>query len=117
MEKLLANKIGALVVCSQEEQLIGIISERDILKAVHENCDSLKSLKVSELMSTNLIVVIPEDEIDYIMGLMTQNYIRHLPIVNKERIIGIISIGDIVKFQLQEVQVKNRYLEEYMYGQ
>ncbi|HBF36980.1 MAG TPA: histidine kinase, partial [Firmicutes bacterium] len=83
----------------------------------YSDYEMLKSKKVSQLMSTNIIIGIPEDDVDYIMGIMTQNRIRHLPIVTKEGITGIISIGDIVKYQLEEIQVKNRYLEEYMYGQ
>ena len=116
MGKLIEHKIGSLVVTDAEDRILGIISERDILHAAYANYETLKSKKVSNLMSTNLIVAIPEDDIDYIRGIMTQNRIRHLPIVTKEGIVGILSVGDIVKFQLEEIQVKNRYLEEYMYG-
>ncbi|MGE5581136.1 MAG: CBS domain-containing protein, partial [Bacillota bacterium] len=116
MGKLIEHKIGSLVVVDAEKKIVGIISERDIMRAAFTDYDTLKSKKVANLMTTNLIVAIPEDDIDYIMGIMTQNRIRHLPIVTKDGIIGIISIGDIVKYQLQEIQVKNRYLEEYMYG-
>lgn len=116
MGKLVEHKIGSLVVCDAEKKIVGILSERDIMRAVFQDYDTLKSKKVANLMTTNLIVAIPEDDIDYIMGIMTQNRIRHLPIVTKDGIAGMISIGDIVKYQLQEIQVKNRYLEEYMYG-
>ncbi len=117
MGKLIENQIGSLVVIDAEKKLVGIISERDIMRAAYSDLEKLKSKKVSQLMSTNIIIGIPEDDVDYIMGIMTQNRIRHLPIVTKDGIVGIISIGDIVKYQLKEFQVKNRYLEEYMYGQ
>ncbi len=117
MGKLIEDQIGSLVVIDAEKKLVGIISERDIMRAAYSDFDTLKSKKVSQLMSTNIIIAIPEDDIDYIMGIMTQNRIRHVPIVTKDGIIGIVSIGDIVKYQLEEFQVKNRYLEEYMYGQ
>jgi CBS domain-containing protein len=113
---LIEQKIGSLVVVDADNKIVGIISERDIMRAAYSEYEMLKSKKVSQLMSTNIIVAIPEDDIDYIMGIMTQNRIRHLPIVTKDAIVGIISIGDIVKYQLEEIQVKNRYLEEYMYG-
>ena len=116
MEKLVENKIGSLVVCDNQNNIAGIISERDVLRSVFEDYENLKSKTVADLMTKNLLVAIPEDDIDYIMGIMTQNRIRHVPVVNKEGLIGIISIGDIVKFQLQEIKVKNRYLEEYMLG-
>jgi CBS domain-containing protein len=115
MGKLIENKIGSLVVCTAGK-IVGIISERDMLKAAYENYEVLKSKKVSDLMSTNLIVALPDDEVDYLMGIMTQNRIRHIPIVTKDGIAGIVSIGDIVKYQLHQTQVKNRYLEEYLCG-
>lgn len=116
MKSLLEHKIGSLIVCDTKEKIIGIISERDILKATFENYDTLKTKKVAEIMTTNIIIAIPEDEIDYIMGIMTVNRVRHLPIVTDDGIVGIISIGDIVKCQLHETQVKNRYLEEFIFG-
>lgn len=117
MRLLVENKIGSLVVRDDEGKLVGILSERDILKAAFEGYDSLKAKKVTNLMTTNLIVAIPEDDLEYIKGIMTVNHIRHLPIVTRDGIVGIVSIGDIVKYQLQETQVQNRYLEEYMFGQ
>ena len=89
MRKLVDHKIGSLVVCSSSK-ILGIISERDVLRAAYEDYEGLRSKKVSDLMSTNLIVAIPDDEVDYIMGIMTQNRIRHLPIVTKEGIVGIV---------------------------
>lgn len=119
MKRLLEHKIGALIVCDQDQKMVGIISERDILQAVYHDRNALEQKHVHDVMTTNVnvIVAIPDDEVDYVMGIMTQNRIRHLPIVTKDGIVGVVSIGDIVKFQLQEVQVKNRYLEEYMYSQ
>lgn len=112
MEKLIDNKIGSLVVCDQDNKVVGIISERDIMRAAYQEYETLRSKKVSDLMTKNIIVAIPDDDIDYVMSIMTQNRIRHLPIATKDGILGIISIGDIVKFQLHETQVKNHYLEE-----
>lgn len=117
MRLLVENKIGSLVVCDGEGKLVGILSERDIMRAAYEGYDTLKAKKVTNLMTTNLIVAIPDDDLEYIMGIMTVNHIRHLPIVTREGIAGIVSIGDIIKFQLQETQVQNRYLQEYMFGQ
>lgn len=117
MQKLVEHRIGALIVMDPQGHIMGIISERDILKAVYENGDTFKTKKVADLMTTNLLVAIPEDDLEYVMGIMTQNRIRHLPIVTKEGVAGIISIGDIIKFQLDETQVKNRYLEDYILGQ
>ncbi len=110
------HKIGSLVVMGADQQIKGIITERDILRGITQDYGVLQSKKVADLMTANLIVGTPEDDIEYIMGIMTQNRIRHLPIVNKQGLVGIISIGDVVKILLEETQVKNRYLEDYING-
>lgn len=118
LKTLMDNKISSLVVLdvSASHELIGIITERDIFRAATEDYESLKTKKIADLMSTKLIVGTLEDDIEYVKGIMTQNRIRHLPIVAKEGLVGMVSIGDIVKFQLQETIVKNRYLEDSVFG-
>lgn len=110
------NQISSLIVLDDSGRMMGIITERDIFRAAAQDYDGLKSKKVADLMSTNLIVGTLEDEIEYVKGIMTHNRIRHLPIVAKEGLVGIVSIGDIVKFQLEETIVKNRYLEDTVFG-
>ena len=116
LEALLKHQISSLMVCDEVNKMLGIITERDILRAVYKDSDVLKGKQVRDLMTTNVIVAIPDDEIDYVVEIMSKNRFRHLPIVNKDSILRDRSIGDIVKFQLHEIQAKNRYLEEYMYG-
>ena len=72
--------------------------------------------KVSEAMTgkEDLIIGLPDDSLDYIMQVMTQNHIRHVPIVEGERLLGIISIGDVVKARLDAVQTENHYLREFL---
>lgn len=115
LKVLTDNKISSLVVCDAKHQLSGIITERDLFRAATQNYEAFKTQTVADLMSTNLIVAIPEDQIEYVMGIMTQNRIRHLPIVTKEGLVGIVSIGDIVKFQLQETIQKKHSLEDYVF--
>ncbi len=116
MELMIKNKISCLPVLGDSGQLVGIISDKDIFKAIYENLDSFKNLKVSDLMTTDVLVGIPDDEIDYIGGVMTENKIRHVPIIEKDKLVGLISQGDVVKVEIKRMQIENRYLKMYMEG-
>jgi CBS domain-containing protein len=116
MELLIKNKISCLPVLGYSGQLVGIISDKDIFHAIYENQDNFPSIKVSNLMTTDLLVGLAEDEIDYIGGVMTENKVRHIPIVEKDRLVGLISLGDIVKAEIKQMQIENRYLKLYMEG-
>lgn len=116
MNLLISNRIGCLLVMDENDKLIGIISDKDIFAAVYENQDTFTTLKVSDLMSSDLIVGIEDDDINYIAGIMTKNRIRHIPIMEKDKLLGLISIGDIVKAQMEDMEIENRYLKLYIDG-
>lgn len=113
---LVEHNIGALLVVDEKEELVGIISERDILRESAERDRELRKTKVRDVMSTDLIIGVQDDDISYTMGIMTNNRIRHLPVMDNERIVGIVSLGDVVKAQLDEREYDNRYLKQYMFG-
>jgi CBS domain-containing protein len=114
METLLEHRIGSLVVCKDNGDVLGIITERDVLHECTQHGEQVRSTRVREIMTTKLIVGALEDDIQYVMGIMTHNRVRHLPIVVGTRLIGLISIGDVVKAQLEETEFENRYLREYI---
>lgn len=114
MTRLIENAISCLPVEGSQGELLGIISDKDIFRAAHKNPGDFIDAKVSELMTTDLIVGVPDDEFDYIAGVMTQNRIRHVPIVERKRLIGLISVGDVVKSQLKSIEIENRYLRKYI---
>jgi len=116
MKLLITNRISCLPVLSDDSQLVGIISDKDIFKAIYENPDSFSAMPVGDNMSTNLIVGLADDELNYIAGLMTNNRIRHIPIVKDRQLIGLVSVGDIVKSQMTDIEVENRYLKIYIEG-
>ena len=113
---LVGHNIGALLVLDEDGKLEGIISERDILRESAERDKMLRTTKISQVMTKNVIIDLPEDDIDYTMGVMTKNRIRHMPIMESEKVVGIISLGDIVNAQLDEREYDNRYLKQYMFG-
>ena len=110
------NRVGSLIIVDEHDHIKGILAPNDILKAVHTDLDNLRQAKVSQYMSKNLIVAKPDDRIDYIQAVMTENRVRHIPIMDQGKLLGIVSIGDVVKAQLKEMDVEIQYLKEYMEG-
>jgi len=116
MGRLIANKISCLPVVDEKDQLVGIVSDKDIFRTVHENLDDFKRYTVGEVMTSDVIVGLAEDDISYIAGLMTKNRIRHVPIVEQQCLKGLVSIGDVVKTQMSNIEIENRYLKLYISG-
>jgi CBS domain-containing protein len=113
---LAEHRIGALIVRSRD-QVEGIISERDILNLAASDPARLTSERVADVMTTEVIVGVPEDDLDYVMNIMTQNRIRHLPIVDEDGgLVGMVSIGDVVNAVRRSVEAENRHLKEYIQG-
>jgi len=117
LRTLVESRVGALVVINPTGKVVGIITERDLLRMCAVRNDDIDRLHVADWMTTNLIIGVPTDEVGYIMGIMTNNRIRHLPIMADGRLEGIISIGDVVKAQLEETEFENRYLKDYIQRQ
>jgi predicted transcriptional regulator len=111
-----ANKVGSLIVVDEYDNIKGILAPNDILKAVHNDLGNVTRTKVSQYMSKELIVAKLEDDIDYIQAVMTENRVRHIPIIEKGKLMGLVSIGDVVKAQLKIKDVENQYLKEYIEG-
>lgn len=116
MGLLLENRISCLPVLDSENELVGILSDRDIFRSVYENRDSFESQRIGDLMTTDLIIGLSSDDISYIAGLMTRNRIRHIPILEDRKLIGLLSVGDLVKIQIKDMEVENRYLKIYIDG-
>ena len=115
MGLLIDNRISCLPVLDNH-RLIGIVSDKDIFRVVYETKERYRNHKVADFMTTDLIVGVPEDTIGYIAGLMTQNRIRHIPILEGETLVGLLSVGDIVKTQMEDIRIENRYLKDYILG-
>lgn len=112
---LAEHRIGALVVRAEGE-IRGIISERDVLNLAAGDPARLETTSVADAMTTNVIVAVPDDDLDYVMNIMTRNRVRHLPIMEGERLVGLVSIGDVVNAVRRQVEAENRHLREYIQG-
>ncbi len=116
MKILISNKISCLPVLNSSDDLVGIISDKDIFKAIYNNAEAIDEAVVENHMTTNLIVGLIDDDINFIAGLMTKNKIRHIPIMENDKLSGVLSVGDIVKVQMTDMEVENRYLKDYIDG-
>jgi CBS domain-containing protein len=113
---LVEKNIGSLLVLDEKGGIAGIITERDILKHCHKSLDKFSETKVVDVMTKELIVASPDDDLDYVENIMSKNRVRHLPIISGQKLEGIISIGDLVNVLRGECKVENRYLKDYISG-
>lgn len=109
-----ANRIGSQLVVDKDDSILGIIAARDVLNAVINNYDNIKEMTVEEIMTTDLIVCSEDDDIAYVQAIMTENRVRHIPVLAGKEVKGLVSIGDVVKSQFKEVHVENKYLKDYI---
>lgn len=115
MRVLVEHNIGSVIV-TKGETILGILTERDVLRLGADDPDSLSTTLVGDAMTKDLVVGVKEDLVEYAAGVMTANRIRHLPIVDGDHLIGVVSIGDVVNALKQEKEVENRYLRDYIQG-
>ena len=114
--KLMADKnVGALLVLERGE-LVGVISERDYARKVVLRGRSSRDTAIRDIMTTQVLAVGPEQSVEECMALMTQQHIRHLPVLAEGRLIGIISIGDVVKSIITEQEFMIQQLTNYIVG-
>ncbi len=116
LKKLLENKISCLPVVDESGKIMGIISERDILREVGSNPNGLDRRHVGDVMTRDILIGLADDDLDYIMNIMSNNNIRHVPIMSGDVLSGIISIRDVVKGLMHVVESENRYLKDYIAG-
>jgi len=116
VEALVSGNIGALVASEDGETVDGIISERDIVHALARHGDALLTLTVAEVMTRSVVTCDPTESVGELMAEMTNRRIRHLPVVRDGRLCGIVSIGDVVKNRLDEIEYEAKSLRSFIAG-
>ena len=115
VRRLVEHDIGSLVV-EEGGRPTGIFTERDVLRLTASGPDKLASLRVSELMTRDMITAGPDDEVTHTMDVMTEERIRHLPVLRDGTLVGIISIGDVVNACRASAENENAELRKYIHG-
>ena len=113
VKQMVDANVGSLLV-TVDGRIEGIVTERDYLRRVALEDRTDKDTPVSEIMTSPLIVVTPQTPVDECMAIMTDRRIRHMPVVEDGEVVGIVSIGDVVKFQSQQQSFKIQYLTDYI---
>ncbi len=112
---LTEKRIGAILVSSDGASIVGVISERDIVRAVARDGAGALDKAIADVMTRKVLTCRPDDTIEEVMKVMTVNRIRHLPVVDDEKIVGIVTIGDVVKSRLEETEAETQVLRDYVF--
>ena len=109
IQKLIKHDRGSIPVCNEKGELVGIITERDIVRKCFVRTDALTSIKIEDVMTKGVAIGVPEDDLDYAISVMKQKRIRHLPIIDQQKVVGMISMRDLLEVQLSEANAEIRY--------
>jgi CBS domain-containing protein len=113
--KILAdNRIGAVIVTGPDQRVAGILSERDIVRALAERGPSVLAEPVGHVMTRKVVTCSEGDTVGAIMGRMTEGKFRHVPVLDRGRLVGVVSIGDVVKYRLGQMEQESSALREYI---
>ena len=111
---LAEHNVGALVVSGDGGAVDGIVSERDVVRRLHQDSGLLEAT-VESIMTTDVRTCTPDDRLDELMALMTERRIRHVPVCEDDRLVGIVSIGDVVKHKIEALQFERDQLDSYVH--
>ena len=114
IELLAAKGVGAVVVADASMKVLGILSERDVVRVIARHGSAALDVPVSQYMTPKVTTVTRDDTIDHVMQTMTEGRFRHLPVVEEGRLIGIVSIGDVVKRHVSAIDSERQALREYI---
>jgi CBS domain-containing protein len=114
LEDLARHNIGAMVVVDEAGNVAGIVSERDVVRQLNERGAEILDAPVSEIMTTRVVTCEPGEAVDTLAAIMTDRRIRHMPVVEDRQLVGIVSIGDVVKSRIRQLESQQEQLESYI---
>ena len=112
VERMASRNIGALVVVDDEGKIVGMVSERDVVLALAASAEKAPAQSVTDVMSRRLLTCGPDDSLAELMAVMTEHRVRHLPVVDLGQLLGLVSIGDLVKARLGELEFESHVLRD-----
>ncbi|WP_336204986.1 CBS domain-containing protein [Nonomuraea sp. LPB2021202275-12-8] len=115
LAQLAEHNIGAVVVSSDGATIAGIVSERDVVRRLHDRGAAILDEPVSTIMTVEVRTVTPRDNVEELRKIMTTHRVRHMPVVEESRLVGIVSIGDVVKSAIEELETEKASLVDYLH--
>lgn len=112
---LIERRVGAVIVLDGT-QLRGVVSERDVVRGLHTTGDAVLESEIADLISSDLVTCGLDDDVDAIAAIMTERRIRHMPVLRNGDLVGVVSIGDVVKSRIQQLQTESEQLTHYITG-
>jgi CBS domain-containing protein len=116
VSRLVQNNIGSLPVVDPSGKLVGVFSERDVLRLIHNRGEGFGRMRVSEVMTPGPITCSLDDQVDDVMGKMSDRHIAKVPVLSDEKLVGVISVGDVIKVLYDKVHTENQHLRSYIHG-
>ena len=116
VKQLAEQNIGALIVVNDQEELVGVVSERDVIRCLAGRGSRILNREVQEIMSRGVVTCGLNDTVSQAMKIMTDRRMRHLPVLDNGRLVGMISIGDLVKHRVAEIEFETRFINDYVSG-
>jgi CBS domain-containing protein len=116
LARLAEHNIGAVLVTEADGSVVGVVSERDLARQLHRHGPAALDRAVRDLMTTSVVDCGPQDSVDSVAATMTERRIRHMPVLDGGRLIGIVSIGDVVLSRIRQLEQDSRQLEQYIRG-
>lgn len=114
--QLVQNNIGSLPVTDAEGRLAGIFSERDVLRGIHNRGEGFGRTRILEVMTRNPVTCHLDDDVNEVMGAMSERRIAKVPVLDGETLVGIVSVGDVIKVMYERVHSENQHLMTYIHG-
>jgi len=114
--KLVQNNIGSLPVLDHGGRLVGVFSERDVLRLIHNRGEGFGRLRVADVMTAGPVTCRLEDDVDDVMGKMSERHIAKVPVLSDDQLVGVVSVGDVVKVLYDKINAENKHLISYIHG-
>ncbi len=116
LQGLEENDVGALIISDDGTTMRGIISERDVVRGLRTMGDEVLDATVSDLMTTDVITCSPNDQVALVRAMMAKHHIRHIPVLDNDRLVGLLSIRDIIQNRLDEIEAEAEVMRGYISG-